>query len=264
MAHLSSSHRSPYCRTWGSCPRPARHLTRRGGLEVRDVKAGDPHGARARFLAAVSRLDGEGERTRPPVPGVRRGASRSARGDLGVRPGFGPGSALRQRQHRRAGGVGTDHAGRGAGLDAVAADGPMIVDDLSDPSGRWPTFAAEAVESGVGAMYSLPLEVGAIQVGRARPLPRRRREPLNARDFADAMAVAELVTAILLTVGRTRPDHRVAGTVVGPTAEHPGSASGHRHDRRSARGDRPRGLRPDAGLRLREGPDCSTRSPTRW
>jgi hypothetical protein len=92
--------------------------------------------------------------------------------------------------------------GEGPGVDAVTTGGPTVVSDVGRPDGRWPSFAAEAVKSGVGALYSLPLEVGAIRVG---VLNLYRDEPaeLDPRDFADAVAVAELVTAILLTVGRT-------------------------------------------------------------
>lgn len=91
--------------------------------------------------------------------------------------------------------------GEGPGVEAIAVGGPMVVSDLSDPGGEWPTFASEAVRHGVKAMYAFPLEVGAIKVG-VLDLYRNDPEPLDAKDFADAVAVAELVTAILLTVGR--------------------------------------------------------------
>jgi hypothetical protein len=51
-------------------------------------------------------------------------------------------------------------------------------------------------------MYAFPLEVGAIKAG-VLDLYRDDPGPLGSKDFADATAVAELVTAILLTVGRT-------------------------------------------------------------
>jgi hypothetical protein len=92
--------------------------------------------------------------------------------------------------------------GEGPGVDAVAAGGPMVVADLANPEGPWPTFAAEAVKSGVHALYALPLEVGAIRVG-VLDLYRDSPGALEPTDFADALAVADLVTAILLTVGRT-------------------------------------------------------------
>ena len=92
--------------------------------------------------------------------------------------------------------------GEGPGVDAVASGGPVVVSDLRAPDGRWPMFAAEAIESGIGAMYALPLQVGAIRVG-VLDLYRDTTAGLDTSDFADAVAVADVLTAILLTVGRT-------------------------------------------------------------
>lgn len=166
------------------------------------MNSGDPHGARARFLAAISQLEAEQEEPARlceacvQVLPVQRAA-------ISV---YVPGSGLEVLCASDSVAEQVEWAqitlGEGPGVDAVAADGPMIVDDLSDPSGRWPTFAAAAVKSGVGALYSMPLEVGAIRVG-VLDLYRDNAAALDAKDFADALAVAELVTAILLTVGRT-------------------------------------------------------------
>jgi hypothetical protein len=171
-------------------------------VEVRGVNAGDPHGARARFLAAVSRLDGEHEEPARlchacvQVLPVQRAAISVYVSGSGLEVLCASDSVAEEVEWTQI------TLGEGPGVDAVATDGPMIVDDLSDPSGPWPTFAAQAVKSGVGALYSMPLEVGAIRVG-VLDLYRNDAAPLNAKDFADSLAVAELVTAILLTVGRT-------------------------------------------------------------
>ena len=164
------------------------------------MNAVDPHGARARFLAAINGLDSEQEEPARlceacvQVLPVQRAA-------ISV---YVPGAGLEVlcASDRVAEQVEWAQITLGEGPGVDAADGPMIVDDLSDPKGRWPTFAAEAVKSGVGALYSMPLEVGAIRVG-VLDLYRDRAAALNAKDFADAVAVADLVTAILLTVGRT-------------------------------------------------------------
>jgi hypothetical protein len=171
-------------------------------LEVRGVNAGNPHGARARFLAAVSQLAREQEQPARlceacvRVLPVQRAAISVYVPDAGLEVLCASDSVAEQVEWAQI------TLGEGPGFDAVAADGPVIVGDLSDPSGPWPTFAAQAVKSGVGAMYSMPLEVGAIRVG-VLDLYRTDAAPLDAKDFADALAVAELVTAILLTVGRT-------------------------------------------------------------
>jgi hypothetical protein len=90
--------------------------------------------------------------------------------------------------------------GEGPGLDAIFGDGPVSVPNLALAE-RWPVFLSEIADSGVGAMYALPLQMGAIKVGVLDlycDMPTR----LGAHDFADAVAVSDLVTAILLTVGR--------------------------------------------------------------
>ncbi|MDR3662209.1 MAG: GAF and ANTAR domain-containing protein [Mycobacterium sp.] len=91
--------------------------------------------------------------------------------------------------------------GEGPGWDAVTGSGPVAA-DLTVDSRRWPVFAAAATRDGVGAMCALPLQVGAIRVG-VLDLYCDAAVPLVAGDFADAVAIADLVSAILLTVGRT-------------------------------------------------------------
>ncbi|MBJ7465549.1 MAG: ANTAR domain-containing protein [Mycolicibacterium sp.] len=55
-------------------------------------------------------------------------------------------------------------------------------------------------------MYALPLQLGAIQVG-VLSLYLKPGTRLNNRDFGDAIAVADLVTSLLLASGTTdRPD----------------------------------------------------------
>jgi ANTAR domain len=92
--------------------------------------------------------------------------------------------------------------GEGPGWETVASGGPVLAPDLAVADGRWPVFASEAAASGIGAMYAVPLQVGAIQVG-VLDLYRDNADPFEPTDFADAVAVADLVSAILLTVGRT-------------------------------------------------------------
>jgi hypothetical protein len=90
--------------------------------------------------------------------------------------------------------------GDGPGVDAVAAGGPQIAADLTARDVRWPVFAAEAVRAGACAMYAFPLQIGAIRVGVLDLYRDRPAELLNV-DFADAVAVAEIVSAVLLTSG---------------------------------------------------------------
>lgn len=91
--------------------------------------------------------------------------------------------------------------GEGPGVDAVSSGGPVSVPNLARSDGRWPMFMSAVAGSGIGAMYALPLQVGAIKVGVLN-LYCDASAPLSAHDFADAVAVSDVVTAILLTVGR--------------------------------------------------------------
>ncbi|HYO03816.1 MAG TPA: GAF and ANTAR domain-containing protein [Mycobacterium sp.] len=166
------------------------------------MDATDPQGARARFLAAVSRLESEQDAPAhlcqacvEALP-VQRAAVAVHVDGAGLEVLCASDRVAEQVEWAQI------TLGEGPGVDAVAAGGPMMVADLADPGGPWPTFAAEAVNCGVAALYALPLQVGAIRVG-VLDLYRDTPGTLEAKDFADAMAVADLVTAILLTAGRT-------------------------------------------------------------
>jgi hypothetical protein len=90
--------------------------------------------------------------------------------------------------------------GEGPGIDAITSGNPLVVANLSAAQEYWPTFAVEAGGAGVNAMCALPLHVGAIQVG-VLDLYRDMSAELASADFADAVAVADMVTAILLASG---------------------------------------------------------------
>ncbi|TPG35589.1 GAF and ANTAR domain-containing protein [Mycolicibacterium hodleri] len=160
-----------------------------------------PQGARARFLAAVSRL--ESEQKAPALlckacvealP-VQRAAIAVHVDGAGLEVLCASDGIAEQVEWTQI------TLGEGPGVESIAAGTPMVESDLADPHGRWPTFAADAVKCGVYAVDSLPLEVGAIRVG-VLDLYRDSPGALSAKDFADALAVADLVTAVLLTVGR--------------------------------------------------------------
>ena len=94
--------------------------------------------------------------------------------------------------------------GEGPGWDSMASGVPVVAPDLMNTTTRWPFFTSQACAAGIGAMYALPLQLGAIQVG-VLDLYRDAPEPLGPAEFADAVAVAALMTAILLTAGSRRP-----------------------------------------------------------
>ena len=90
---------------------------------------------------------------------------------------------------------------QGPAVDASARSVPISVPDLNEANGRWPIFLSEVADSGIGGMYALPLQIGAIKVG-VLDLYCTAEAPLGAAEFAEAVAISELVTAVLLNVDR--------------------------------------------------------------
>ena len=109
--------------------------------------------------------------------------------------------------------------GEGPAVDAFADDGiPVLVGDLNDrwTTRRWPVFVRAAIDAGVGAVFVLPLGIGAVRLG---VLSMWRTEPggLDTERLADALALADTACLLLLD-----GQHRSA--FVGapePTGQHP-------------------------------------------
>ena len=87
--------------------------------------------------------------------------------------------------------------GEGPAFDAIRRALPISAPDLNRLQRIWPAFSSEVADCGIGGMYALPLSIGAIRVG-ALDLYCEAGKPLSETQFADAVAIAELITAILL------------------------------------------------------------------
>jgi hypothetical protein len=87
----------------------------------------------------------------------------------------------------------------GPGVDALGSGRPTVVADLAAPSSaqRWPKFAPQAAWRGMRAMYSLPLALGAIQVG-VLDLYCDPGGELSPDELMDALVYAD--TALLLVL----------------------------------------------------------------
>lgn len=88
--------------------------------------------------------------------------------------------------------------GEGPCLDAFLNGGPVLIDDLSKATERWPAFTPEARKLGAAAVFSFPLQVGVIRLGsldcyRARP------GELGQTAVSDAMLLADLATQALMS-----------------------------------------------------------------
>ena len=95
--------------------------------------------------------------------------------------------------------------GQGPGLEAVEAGTPVLVPDLADAASRWPGFVPAARDLGVHAIFAFPLRIGAISVGvltAHRAIP----GPLADGQLADALALADTVTVLLLYRAPPDPD----------------------------------------------------------
>jgi hypothetical protein len=102
--------------------------------------------------------------------------------------------------------------GEGPCVDASRKRRPVLQPELSRTApGRWPGFAAGALEVGIRAIFALPLQVGGIRVG-VLDLYRDTEGILNDAELAEALAFADAALTILL--------HLPTGA--GPEDMHPG------------------------------------------
>ncbi|KOU68059.1 hypothetical protein ADK57_15545 [Streptomyces sp. MMG1533] len=89
--------------------------------------------------------------------------------------------------------------GEGPCVDAFAHGSAVLTPDLrrGERQDRWPVFVDAALEAGARAVFALPLQVGAISPG-VLDLYAHVPVRLNAEELADALALADLATLVLL------------------------------------------------------------------
>lgn len=89
--------------------------------------------------------------------------------------------------------------GDGPCLTAYSSRAPVIAADLTRgrDARRWPVFAARAAALGAGAVFSLPLTVGAVTTGTL-DLYRESAGGLSQADLAVALLAADAVTLAVL------------------------------------------------------------------
>lgn len=87
--------------------------------------------------------------------------------------------------------------GEGPGTDELGLGSPMMIPDLELMSARWPGFVPAAVAAGARAVFSFPLQAGAILVGT---LSLYRAEPgsLAAEQLADVLVFADIALRLML------------------------------------------------------------------
>ncbi len=95
--------------------------------------------------------------------------------------------------------------GEGPCVDAFNHDRPVLEPDLADPGKpRWIAFSVPALAAGVRAVFGFPLQVGAVRLGSAQPLP-RRSGPLSDDQHADALVMADVSAAAVLMMQAKPP-----------------------------------------------------------
>ncbi|MFD8493784.1 GAF and ANTAR domain-containing protein [Amycolatopsis sp. NPDC059657] len=87
--------------------------------------------------------------------------------------------------------------GEGPSVDAVESGGPVLAADLAGGGGRWPGFTPGALAAGIRAVFSFPLQVGAVRVG-VLDLHRTMPGALSRDQLVDALLLAEIATEALL------------------------------------------------------------------
>jgi hypothetical protein len=86
--------------------------------------------------------------------------------------------------------------GEGPAIDAHHSRRAVLEPELGTTA-RWPAFAPEAIGLGAGAVFALPMQVGAARLG-ALTLYRDQPGPLGEGVLTDALAMAEVACEIIL------------------------------------------------------------------
>jgi hypothetical protein len=90
--------------------------------------------------------------------------------------------------------------GEGACLEAATTGRAVLVPDLHvpEPTARWPVFAAAVAEQTlVRALFALPLQLGAVNLG-VLDLYRTTPGPLTGAELRDVVAATDATTLLLL------------------------------------------------------------------
>lgn len=93
--------------------------------------------------------------------------------------------------------------GVGPCVDAVVHGTAVLIPDVQQPAGlaleRWPGFCDSIHQAGVGALFALPLRVGAIRIG-AVDLYRTEPGPMSTAELGHAFVAADYIASALLDV----------------------------------------------------------------
>lgn len=97
--------------------------------------------------------------------------------------------------------------GEGPCYDAARSGRPVLVSAL-ETDRSWPTFGPAAYEAGVRATFSFPLRSGEVRLGSLN-LYRSEEGDLSDEQHADALALARLVTDLLVSLQSDAPSRQL-------------------------------------------------------
>jgi hypothetical protein len=92
--------------------------------------------------------------------------------------------------------------GEGPGVQAVRSGQPVLIPDLDAAGTRWPAFTDGAQAAGVAAVFSFPMQLGAIRLG-SLDCYRTTTGPLSPDEVSDALELAELALELVLIESET-------------------------------------------------------------
>ena len=91
--------------------------------------------------------------------------------------------------------------GEGPCLDAHHGRRPVLEPDLA-AAGRWAAFSPDAVAAGAAALFSFPMQIGAVALG-ALSVYLARAGDLSDAQYLDARAMAQVATSAVLSLQAT-------------------------------------------------------------
>lgn len=94
--------------------------------------------------------------------------------------------------------------GEGPGFDAFATGRPVLVPDLDAAFARWPGYAPAVIRAGVRAVYTFPLQLGAMRFG-VLTFYAGKTSTLGAPELTLCMIFAEIATELLLESSTNGP-----------------------------------------------------------
>jgi GAF domain-containing protein len=87
--------------------------------------------------------------------------------------------------------------GEGPATEVRRQGRPVLVSDLGDAASDWPQFVPAVARLGVGAIYAIPLRIGAVDLG-VLVLGSATPRALTSEELADSLVLGDLISRLVL------------------------------------------------------------------